>query len=83
MTLFSPGWPKSAFPNGIVAYVDLMRTALSDLGVPATVLARITRGEAQEQGVVGLQHRLESRTVLSRARHAMNSYLAGKWRGQF
>ena len=49
VALFSPGWPPAAMSNGIVTYVDHLRTGLLKLGHEVHVLAAQTR-EASEGG---------------------------------
>jgi glycosyltransferase involved in cell wall biosynthesis len=43
---FSPGWPASAFPNGIIPYVAILAEQLESMGHSATVIAgRVAPGE--------------------------------------
>lgn len=53
---YSPGWPLSSYPNGIVSYVAYLRAALENLGYESVVLAAATTGVLEDPTVFALDH---------------------------
>lgn len=71
VAMVTPGWPPSAFVNGIVTYVALMREALADRGVTVTLLAQRLGGSRIDPGVIDLHERAR-RLSFTRLRDAVS-----------
>ncbi len=54
VALVSPGWPPSAFANGIVTYVALLREGLKKTGVDTRILASSVKGTGLDADIVDL-----------------------------
>lgn len=55
VAFLSPGWPPSAFANGIVTYIQLLRGGLDGLGVETRVLTPRLEGSGHGSSVVDLR----------------------------
>ncbi len=54
VALLSPGWPPSAFANGIVTYVELLQKGFEAIGVDSLVLAASVKGIESGGDVIDL-----------------------------
>jgi len=51
---YSPGWPTERYPNGIVSYVDIIKSAMALQGHDCYVFAYNTQGERLATNIVDL-----------------------------
>lgn len=75
VAFWSPGWPAAASHNGIVSYIENVRTRLPEYGYRATVLAHLVPEGSEEPDVVdasiALRDRTKARQFLDSVRYRM------------
>ena len=64
--LYSPGWPVTAFHNGIVTSIAPLAETLSAMGHQVTILAGQVAGRASEASVYDMQEGRSSRSIARR-----------------